>query len=157
MEWKNRNGDIYTFTLQEDGSILWKGNFESCRVGYPNVYKEAYQQYRKDGGQMHIDTFKESVHGFRYKNGECIGLSETGKKYSHLIYLDENNIEGISPSGGPHIRVHQELDWLGEEFKNLCVGTITSIGTGYKISTYDKYEHLGDTEIIGGIIYRTKK
>lgn len=156
MEWKNRQGDIYTFTLQEDGSILWEGKFEYCRVMYPTVYEKAYQQYRKDGGQMHIDTFKEKVHEFTYKNGECIGLAEIGKKYNYLIHLDKNTIKGIDPSGGPYIKVHQELDWLGEEFKNLCVSTITRVETGYKISTYDKHDHLADLEIIGGIINRVK-
>jgi hypothetical protein len=156
MEWKNRHGDIYTFTPQEDGSILWEGKFEYCRVMHPTVYEKAYQQYRKDGGNMHIDTFREKIHEFRYKNGECIGLAEIGKKYYHLIYSDDKTISGIDPSGGPYIKVHQELDWLGEEFKDLCVSTITSTETGYRIGTYGKYDHLADLETIGGIINRTK-
>jgi hypothetical protein len=119
--------------------------------------KKAYQQYRKDGGNMHIDTFREKIHEFRYKNGECIGLAEIGKKYYHLIHSDDKTISGIDPSGGPYIKVHQELDWLGEEFKDLCVSTITSTETGYRIGTYGKYDHLADLETIGGIINRTKK
>ena len=156
MEWKNRDGDTYTFTLQEDGSILWEGKFEYYRVMHPTVYKKAYQQYRKDGGYMFIDTFIEKVHEQAYENGEYIGLAEIGKKYYHLIYSDDETIDGIDPSGGPYIKVHQELGWLGEEFKDLCVSTITPIETGYRIGTYGKYDHLADGEIIGGIIYRTK-
>ena len=29
----NRHGDMYTFTKQDDGNILWEGKFEFCRVG----------------------------------------------------------------------------------------------------------------------------
>ena len=157
MEWKNRQGDIYTFTLQEDGSILWKGEFEWCRIMHPTVYNEAYQQYRKDGGQLHIETFKEKVHEFQYKNGECIGLKEIGKRYNHLIYLDKGTISGVDPEGGPYINVHQELSWLGKEFQDLCVSSIVPTEDGYRINTYGKLDHLADGESIGGIIYRTKK
>ena len=157
MEWKNKQGDIYTFTLQEDESILWRGKFERCRVMHPTVYDEAYQQYRKDGGQMHIETFKEKVHEFRYKHGECIGLTEIGKQYNHLIYLDKGIISGVGPVGGPYVNVHQELGWLGEEFQDLCVSSIVPIETGYQINTYGKLDHLVDGKTIGGIIYRTKK
>ena len=33
VEYKNRYGDVYTFTPQDNGNILWEGNFEFCRVG----------------------------------------------------------------------------------------------------------------------------
>ena len=41
IEYKNRYGDVFTFTKQKDGSVLWEGNFEFARCGYPNVYKMA--------------------------------------------------------------------------------------------------------------------
>ena len=34
MEYTNRYGDIHTFTKQEDGNVLWEGNFEYSRFGY---------------------------------------------------------------------------------------------------------------------------
>jgi len=34
--YKNRYGDEFTFTLQDDGNVLWEGKFEYCRIGYPN-------------------------------------------------------------------------------------------------------------------------
>ena len=146
MEWKNRDGDIYTFTPQEDGSILWEGTFEYCRIGYPNVYKKAYQQYRKDGGHMHIETFIKTLHEHVYENRELIGPSEIGARYRDLVYSDHDTIEMLDPSGGPLIKVHQELDWLGEEFKDLCVSTITPTETGYRIGIYGKWDHLADTK-----------
>ena len=30
-KYRNRYGDIHTFTPTEDGNILWEGNFEYCR------------------------------------------------------------------------------------------------------------------------------
>tara|TARA_R110001632_G_scaffold225107_1_gene357915 strand:+ start:211 stop:555 length:345 start_codon:yes stop_codon:yes gene_type:complete len=33
MEYRNRYGDTYTFTKQEDGNVLWEGDFQYCRFG----------------------------------------------------------------------------------------------------------------------------
>jgi hypothetical protein len=158
MEYKNRYNDNYTFTLQEDGSILWEGDFTYHRIGWPNVYKEAYEAYCKDVGSkgerpMHIDSFKEAVHESVYdENDNYAGSGPIAKKYGSLVYSDKDTIDMVDPSGGPYITTHQDLSWLGEEFKDLCVGGFKSILTGYKIFTYGKYDHLADTKIIGGII-----
>jgi len=34
MEYKNRYGDVFTFTELENGNIQWSGNFEYHRFGY---------------------------------------------------------------------------------------------------------------------------
>lgn len=34
MEYKNRYGDVFTFTQLENGNIQWSGNFEYHRFGY---------------------------------------------------------------------------------------------------------------------------
>ena len=34
IEYQNRNGDIFTFELLENGNVEWEGNFEYCRFGY---------------------------------------------------------------------------------------------------------------------------
>ena len=33
VNYTNRYGDVYTFTKQEDGSVLWEGKFEWMRFG----------------------------------------------------------------------------------------------------------------------------
>ena len=33
ITYTNRHGDMYTFTKQDDGNILWEGSFQFCRVG----------------------------------------------------------------------------------------------------------------------------
>ena len=158
MEYKNRYNDKFTFTLDEDKNILWEGNFTYHRIGYPNVYKEAYEAYCKDVGSkgehpMHIESFKEAVHETVYdENDSYVGPGPIADKYRSLVYSDEDTIDMVDPSGGTYIILHQDLSWLGEEFKDLCVGGFKSIITGYKIFTYGKYDHLADTKIIGGII-----
>ena len=34
--YKNRYGDEYSFTLQDDGNVLWEGNFKYCRYSVDN-------------------------------------------------------------------------------------------------------------------------
>jgi hypothetical protein len=35
-EYINRYGDKYTFSLNEQGNVDWRGPFEYCRMGYDN-------------------------------------------------------------------------------------------------------------------------
>jgi len=62
VQYINRYGDEYTFTKLENGNVLWEGSFDHVRVSFPNVYKEAYQQFRKDGGELNQYEFEEKVH-----------------------------------------------------------------------------------------------
>jgi hypothetical protein len=142
VEYKNRYRDVYTFTLLEDKNVLWEGSFEYHRVSFPNVYKEAYQQYRKDGGDMHIEDFKEEVHKY---DDATFKPSEIAQKYRSLVYSDMNTIDMVDPSGGPFMTAHMDLgDLLGEEFENRCIRSFKPAETGYLIETYDKYEHLAN-------------
>jgi hypothetical protein len=130
MEYTNRYGDVYTFTKQEDGSVLWEGSFEHCRFGWPNIYKKAYQQYCKD----------------------------VGSKGGHPMFIDKA-IDMIDPSGGPYLSTHTNLyERFGDdELKGLCISSFEPIETGYKIYTYGEFDHLADTKIIGGIINTSEK
>jgi hypothetical protein len=151
MKYTNRYNDVYTFTKQEDGSVLWEGDFKYCRIGWPNVYKEAYQQYRKDGGDMHIEQFKVEVHNY---DRETYKPSEIAEKYRSLVYSDMNTIDMVDPSGGPYMTSHMNLgSFLGEEFEGRCIRSFESLEDDkWKIITYDKYEHLAEYRQIGGII-----
>ena len=150
MEYTNRYGDVYTFTKQEDGSVLWEGNFKYCRFGWPNVYKKAYQQYCKDVGSqgqrpMHIQDFKEQVHEMLYnENHEYVGPGPICAQYGHLVYSDTNAINMVDASGGPYLSTHMNLgERFGEEeVKGLCISSFEPIDTGYKIHTYGKFDHL---------------
>ena len=150
VEYTNRYNDVYTFTKQENGDVLWEGSFKWCRFGWPNVYKEAYEQYRKDGGDMHIEQFKVEVHNY---DRETYKPSEIAEKYRSLVHSDMNTIDMVDPSGGPYMTSHMDLgSFLGEEFEGRCIREFKPIEEGYLIITYDKYEHLAEYRQIGGII-----
>lgn len=160
MKYTNRYGDVYTFTKQEDGNVLWEGDFKWCRFGWPNVYKNAYQQYCKDVGSkgeqpMHIESFIEQVHEVEYdKNDQYIGPGPIAAQYRDLVYSDEKQINFVDPSGGPYLSWHMNLGerFDSDELKGLCISSFTPVETGYLIGTYGEFDHLADTKIIGGII-----
>lgn len=132
----NRYGDVFTFTHQEDGTILWEGNFEYCRVGYPNNYLAAYDAYCKkhiegfyEGPRYTLEEFKEKIHEYDEKKRKFVMGSELVK----LVTPDTSKLDMVDPSGGPYVAVGMEL--LG--------GIVTSIEqfkTGYKL-TIDKSEN----------------
>ena len=150
MEYTNRYGDVYTFTKQEGGSVLWEGEFKHCRFGFPNVYKRAYQQYCKDVGSqgqhpMFIDTFKEQVHEMLYnENDEYVGPGPICAQYGHLVTSDTNTIDMVDPSGGPYLSTHTNLGkrFDSEELKGLCISSFKRVDTGYLIGTYGEFDHL---------------
>ena len=150
LEYKNRYGDVFTFTKQEDGSVLWEGDFKYCRMGWPNVYKKAYEQYCKDVGSkgghpMFIDTFKTEVHEMEYnENDEYVGPGPICAQYGHLVYSDTKSINMVDPSGGPYLSTHTNLyERFGEEeVKGLCISSFEPIDTGYKLHTYGEFDHL---------------
>jgi hypothetical protein len=144
MEYTNRYGDVYTFTKQENGDILWEGTFEHCRFAWPNVYKEAYQQYRKDCSDlqisyMHIDEFKEAVHEYDDEKSEYTPLA---KQYRPLVYSDTKSISMVDPSGGPYITEGMDMKYISEEFKGRVVSSFVPVETGYLIQTYGEFDHL---------------
>ena len=148
-DYKNRYGDVFTFTLLENGNILWEGKFEHCRFGWPNVYKDAYQAYRKDGGSMHIDEFKEAVHEYDNEKSEYTPLA---KQYGPLVYSDTKSICMVDPSGGPYITANMGMECISEEFKGRIVSSFVPVETGYLIQTHGEFDHLEDKDTIGGII-----
>ena len=112
VKYENRYGDVYTFTKQEDGNVLWEGEFKYCRFGYD-------------------------------------------KDPSDPIFVD--------PPGGPFIKAGQMLSHIifDNEF-NVIVESFEKVDTGYLIKTKpheydpDDFSHLADSDIVGGIINRSK-
>jgi len=139
VEYTNRYNDVYTFTKQENGDVLWEGSFKWCRFSFPNVYKEAYQQYRKDGGDMHIEDFKKEVHHY---DNVTFEHSEISKKYRSLVYSDMDTIDMVDPSGGPYISSGMDMGMFEDEFKGRIVSSFVPVETGYLIQTYGKFDHL---------------
>ena len=95
----NRYGDKFTFTPQEDGTILWEGPFEYCRFGYPNDYTKAFFEYTRDtGGGISLEQFEELVHAYDEVK-ESYVLED--RKYAELITSNTAIINMVDPSGGP--------------------------------------------------------
>ena len=135
-EYKNRYGDVFTFTEDDNHDVLWEGNFEFCRFGMPNDYTRAYEAYLKDKKNskslMTFTQFKDAVHNY---NDET--RSYEYPKYIKMVDSLKNEIEMVDPSGGPYLTRGMSLDNLG--FKGY-IKDFEKIDTGYKIIT-EKCEH----------------
>jgi len=118
--YKNRYGDVFTFTKDDNYNILWEGDFEYYRVGYPNDYTKAYNAFVTDGGKLSFNEFKNVVH-------------ESDNKYNRLVESIEDKIDMVDPSGGPYINIGMSLGSFG--FKNYVVKDFQKIDTGFKIIT----------------------
>ena len=128
--YKNRYGDEYTFTRDENHDILWEGNFEYCRTGMPNDYTKAYEAYCNDVTEpMPLEEFKEAVHEYD------TDIKEYRLGYTYLSMVDSlsNEIDMVDPSGGPYITRGMSLSSFG--FKDHAVKDFQKINTGYKIIT----------------------
>jgi hypothetical protein len=130
--YKNRYGDEFTFTRDENHDILWEGNFEYCRIGMPNDYTRAYEAYLKDndGKQslMTLNQFKDAVHNYDDET-----LTYDYPEYVKMVDSSVNEIDMVDPSGGPYITRGMQLNSFG--FKNYVVKDFKRIDTGYKIIT----------------------
>jgi len=134
--YKNRYGDIFTFTLQDDGNVLWEGNFEYCRIGMPNDYTKAYKEYIDDNCNsdhcMSLKQFKEEVHRWDDETNKYVY-----DKYVRMVDSIKDKIDMVDASGGPYISVGMSLSLFC--FKNLKVKDFESKDNGYLIITEKNY------------------
>ena len=125
----NRYGDKFTFTPQEDGTILWEGNFEYIRVGFPNDYTDAYRAYTTNGGVMGLNEFKEEVHRQIYdENNKWEGPCDTARVYGPMV-KSKDEINMVDPSGGPYLTEGMVI----KELSNKEIYRFESIKEGWKI------------------------
>ena len=116
--YKNRYGDEFIFTLLEDGNVQWSGNFEYHRAGWSNVYDKAFEAFKNDGGELTLEEFKKQVHESIYdENKIYVGPTELAKKYSSLVYSNNNVINMVDPSGGPYL--HEGMKILDKEIQEF--------------------------------------
>jgi len=130
--YKNRYGDEFTFTRDENHDILWEGNFEYCRIGMPNDYTRAYEAYLKDndGKQslMTLNQFKDAVHNYDDET-----LTYDYPEYLKMVDTLKDEIDMVDPSGGPYITRGMPMDSFG--FKGYVVKDFQKADTGMKIIT----------------------
>jgi len=131
-EYINRYGDKFTFTETERGNIQWSGNFKHCRFGAANVYDDAYNEYKRDGGTLSMKEFINEVHDIiRDENGDYVSPSRIGQSYRELVYSDWNTITMVDPSGGPYITKGVDMKLFG--FDGKIVNGFISNKDGYEI------------------------
>jgi hypothetical protein len=134
IKYKNRYGDVFTFTETEDGNVLWEGNFEYHRCSYPNVYMDAYQAYLNDEPHhdhlLTLNEFKEAIHEYDKETYESSALN---KKYAALVYSDMKTIDMVDPSGGPYLSAGYDLGHLSDEFQGKVIQSFESVEKGYLI------------------------
>ena len=126
--YKNRYGDLFTFTKDDNGDILWEGKFEYYRIGYPNDYTKAFNKFVSDGGRLSFNQFKKAVHEWDDETN-----TQYYPEYSRMVESIISKIDMVDPSGGPYISVRMSLDSFG--FKDYKVADFEVIETGFKIIT----------------------
>ena len=127
----NRYGDKFTFTPQEDGTILWEGDFEHCRFGHPNDYTKAFFEYTRDtGGGISLEQFRELVHAYDDEK-ETFVLED--KKYRELVTSNTAIINMVDPSGGPFLISDMAVESISEELTGLEIDRFESVKEGWKI------------------------
>lgn len=135
--YKNRYGDIFTFELQEDGNILWKGNFKYCRFGMLNDYDKAWSQYTLDNYHLQDlltrEQFEEEVHRYDDETSQYVY-----DKYVRMVESIPDKISMIDPSGGPYVAIGMPLGVLG--FKRLVVKDFVQKENGFLIITEKNHE-----------------
>jgi hypothetical protein len=132
VTYKNRYGDIFTFTSQDNDNVLWEGNFKYCRIGMPNDYTKAYKEYIDDycnsGHCMSLKQFKEEVHRYDDESHQYVY-----DKYVRMVESLTNKINMVDPSGGPYISVGMSLSSFG--FNDLKVKDFETKKNGFLIIT----------------------
>lgn len=117
-EFINRYNDVFTFEYNEKGNIQWSGNFEHARFGVANVYDDAYNEYKKDGGTLSMKEFIKEVHeSIRDEDGNYVAPSTIGQTYRELVYSDWDTITMVDPSGGPYISKGADMSFFEMEGK----------------------------------------
>jgi hypothetical protein len=129
ITYKNRYGGEYTFTLQEDGNILWEGPFEYSRIGYPNDYSVAYKKWHNDFPKtemLSLGDFSQVVHQYDEEKQQY-----KYKEYLDLVTVEKDKIYMVDPSGGPYISRKVNMKFFSTEFEGKIVKDIKKVKLGY--------------------------
>jgi len=98
IEFINRNGDVYTFTKQEDGNVLWQGPFSTVRSSGDFLDPSGGPFIRKGQMLSHIiyDTdFNVIVESFeRTDTGYIIKCKEHEIDPNDFSHLEDRDIIG---------------------------------------------------------------
>jgi len=133
IKYKNRYGDIFTFTKTEDGNILMEGEWKWMRCSWPNVYTKAYEAYCADTDtdeRMTMGEFKTAVHEY---DKETYRSTPLAQKYQGLVHSDTTRITMIDPSGGPYLTENQDMGSFDRSFSKMRIKEFKRVEEGYLI------------------------
>ena len=149
VTFKNRYDEEFTFTLTEEGHILWEGNFKYCRFGFPNNYTEAWKAFKQRygvGDKLTLPIFKSIIHLYDSDSNKSV--------FPDILPLITSNtdvIDMVDPSGGPYIGAGLDMGELDKSFKGRIVKEFEITEKGYKIVCWpsaDTYLHKHIAEVL---------
>lgn len=132
--YRNRYGNIFKFTPDSEGNVLWEGDFEYARGGYPNDYTLAYKSYIDDGGTLSISEFTIEVHRSLYdESSNYLGPSDIAQAYGSLVKSNKDIICMVDPSGGPYLAEGMASTMAHSEITGKTISHFVPYNGGYKI------------------------
>ena len=98
VRYRNRYGDEYTFTKQEDGNVLWEGDFEYMRAG-DDFIEPSGGPFIKIGQMLshviHGDNMNVIVEGFsNTEKGILINTKPHEYDPKNFTHLEDRDIIG---------------------------------------------------------------
>ena len=131
VTYSNRYKDKIRFEFIGDKTIKVSGFSPYYRMGWPNVYDDAYETYMAEHAKhgmdlVTFDEFKKVVH--EYKDEE---LRKKMRPYAELVVSNPDVIDMFDPSGGPYLHAGQDMREFFAEFKFPNPLIIKEFKTGY--------------------------
>lgn len=80
----NRYKDEFTFTPDEDGNVIWEGNFEYHRIGY-NDNREDITMVDPSGGPYLEVNMESTMAHSEIKNKKIVGFSPIENGYKIIL------------------------------------------------------------------------
>ena len=98
VEYENRYGDVYTFTKQEDGNVLWEGGFLLTKVEQDSINPSGGPHIKKGQMLSHVvwgDDLNVIVESFeKTENGYLIKTSPHIYDPNDFFHLQDRDIIG---------------------------------------------------------------
>jgi len=113
----NRYKDKIRFEFIGDKTIKVSGYGPYYRIGWPNIYDNAYETYiaehAKHGMELvTFEEFKKIVHDSSDRE-----RYEKMRPYSMLVVSNPEVVDMFDPSGGPYLHAGQDMRHFFHEFK----------------------------------------
>ena len=113
--YRNRYGDVFTFELDSDGNLLWKGNFEFARYGFEEAPDNLNSVDPSGGPYIDIGTDMGKIHE-DLKGYEVTGFIRRTYGYKLTILKKKDTerdlYQELRRIGLTHDHVSEVLDWL---------------------------------------------